>query len=335
MAAGREASTAAVDDPNRRSDIEAWLDKHGVTWEYAGEVELSKTDFDKSLRNQARVYTTLDPEVVTTYAEAINRGDQFPAIVAHRSSKTAKLVNVDGNHRWAAFKEAGRTTAPTYLITKARPQTVVMMTFEANTKHGMPTSHAERLHQAVWLMHNGATYAQASAAVNVKEGEVKRAWARQQADSRADEVGILRTTWDAISQSSKNRLLNVLTDEGFRAAVDLTFRANLGAEDVFDLVAELNKVKSSARQEAIVKQWAAAHSEQIQEAGAGIATGGRRQRTPKQAFGIALASLATLPENLDVIAEKYVGDERSETAKRAREAATRLTSIADRLEQGA
>ena len=61
------------------------------------EIPLDKTDFERSLENQARVYTKLDPEVVTTYAEAIKRGDQFPAVVAHRSSPTAKLRNVDGN----------------------------------------------------------------------------------------------------------------------------------------------------------------------------------------------------------------------------------------------
>lgn len=83
---------------------------------------------------------------------------------------------------------------------------------------------------------------------------------------------------------------------------------------MFDLVSQLNQVASSTRQDAIVKQWASTHSERIQDAGAGIATGGRRQRTPKQSLGMALSQLATLPENLDVMVEKFAEGEREDAA---------------------
>jgi hypothetical protein len=74
---------------------------------------------------------------------------------------------------------------------------------------------------------------------------------RLKADNRADEVGILRTQWDNIALSSKQRLAS--TDEGFKDAVSLTFRANLPPDVVFEVVQALNAVRSSARQQALVK----------------------------------------------------------------------------------
>lgn len=112
------------------------------------------------------------------------------------------------------------------------PPTVVMMTFSADVKHGLPTSHEERIHQAVWLIGNGTSQEAAAAAVNIKSGDIKRAWQRVKADQRADEVGVLRSQWDHIASSSKQRLANIIIDEGFKAAANLVFRANLGSEEV-------------------------------------------------------------------------------------------------------
>jgi hypothetical protein len=148
-----------------------------------------------------------------------------------------------------------------------------MMTFEANVKHGLPTSHEERLHQAVWLINNGASQDDAAAAVSIKASDLKRAWARVKSDQRADEVGILRPQWDAIALSSKGRLAAIHTDEGMKAAANLVFRANLTPDEVFTMVAQLNEVRSSARQVAMVKNFEDVYKERIQGAGAGITTG--------------------------------------------------------------
>lgn len=318
-------------DESRRNEIEDWLDAKGVGWEFVAELPMAEIDVEKGLNNQARVFTKLDTERVTTYAEGVARGDAFPGVILHRSSKN-KVSAIDGNHRIAAYARENRATIPAYVVLKVQPQTLVMMTFEANVKHGLPTTHDERLYQAAWLIQNGASEKQAAAAVNVKVGDVQKYWLKRKADNRAKEVGVSRTAWDAISQSARGRLANVSTDEGFKAASELTFKANLAANEVFDLVQRLNAVKSSSRQEALVKQFAGELGERIQEAGSGIATGGRRARTPKQIFNMALGQFAVLPENPESIAERFIGDERSEAAKRARGAADQLTAIAELLE---
>lgn len=317
-------------DPHRRQETEDWLDHHGVEWEYQPDLDIKRIDIEKSLHNQGRVYTKLDPSRVDTYAEAMQRGDKFPAIVVNRVQR--KLVAVDANHRIGAYLKLEAPTVPAYVITKGRPATVVRMTFEANVKHGMPTTHEERLHQAVWLIDNGAAQEDAAAMVNIKVQDVRRHWARVKADNRADEVGILRNQWDNISASSKQRLSTISTDEGFAAASNLVFRANLGTEEVVELVQALQPLRSSTRQVSSVKNFADMYGDRIQEAGAGMSTGSKRARTPKQAFNMVLGQMAVLPENPASIAAKFIGDERTEAAKKARTASEQLLAIADLLE---
>ena len=48
---------------------------------------IASIDIERSLQNQARMFNRLDSERVDTYAEALERGDQFPAVVLHRTLK--------------------------------------------------------------------------------------------------------------------------------------------------------------------------------------------------------------------------------------------------------
>lgn len=319
-------------DPHRRQEIEDWLDSKKVPWDYVPDVPLDTIDLEKSQQNQARVYTKLDSGRVNTYAEAIERGDVFPAVVLNRPTAKGALIAVDANHRLAAYVKAGRETIPAYVITKAAPKAVVALTFEANVKHGLPTSPEERMHQAVWLISNGASEAEAAAMVNVRQAELKRHHQRIRSDQRATEVGILRHQWEPLAQSVKGRLASIGTDEGFKAAASLAFRANLGTEEVFELVTQLNGVRSSARQVALVKNFEDQVGDRIQEQSAGNVGHGRRQSTPKQVFHMALGQLGRLPENPEAIAERFVGEERGEAAKKARNAAIQLATLADLLE---
>jgi site-specific recombinase XerD len=62
-------------------------------------VPLDSFDLDESLRNQARVFSALDEEVVETYVEAVKRGDEFPGVIAFKGpgrKATAKMLLADG-----------------------------------------------------------------------------------------------------------------------------------------------------------------------------------------------------------------------------------------------
>lgn len=323
-----------IDESNRRADIEAYLDAKGVKWRYRPNTPLSEFDSTKSLRNQARVFTQLDEAVVDRYAAAVTRGDKFPPVIAHKPNGRGKLVNIDGNHRFFGFDRANVDAIDVYEISGADPQTVTLMTFEANAKHGMPTNVDERVYQAIWLMDSGASMKQAAAAVGVSEKAIKKQWNKVQSDRRADEVGLVRTEWERLAGSVRDRLASISTDEGFKAAAQLAYRANLDAAEVFSLVSEINQSRSGRHQEAIVKGYEKVYADRISATGGGVMGGkgaGRRSHTPKQRLNLALANITALPKDVKQIAASYAEAERDEAAVRLEETATRLIDLAKAL----
>lgn len=332
----RRFAELSGDHANRRPDIEAYLDSKGVKWIYHEHVKFDDIDMERSLRNQARIHKKLDEEVVDRYLEAMSRGDVFPPLIGARAGRSdSKLVNVDGNHRAASSKKKGDAFYPYgyYEIVDADPQIIVLMTFEANTKHGLPTSEEERVHQAIWLIDNGANQKQAAAAVNVPERAIKKLWNKVVADRRADEVGILRSHWDHLSQSIRQRLVTVATDEGFRALTELTFRAKLDWDEVNRLVNELNASRSGTKQAAMVENWVNVYADRIQANLGGVGTSNSRKgATPKQRYQLALGSVLALPDDPSSLTNMFAAGERAEAARKAREAAKKFTAMAKALE---
>src|SRR3954468_6514935 len=177
----------------RRPDIEKGLTDKGFTWEYRTRVNTSDFDIEKSLRNQARLGETIDPDTVARYEAALTNGDLFPAVVASKDNR-GKLVTVDGNHRLQAHINR-KQPIDTYVIS-GNPQAIVMETFEANTRHGLPTSADERLHHALWLIDNGMTVPEAAQKLGLAKAQVQRAAGAAEGTRRADELGIVRTDWE-------------------------------------------------------------------------------------------------------------------------------------------
>lgn len=319
-------SLRPIKDKGRRPDIEAMLrDDYTVDFAYLSNVDTTEFDIDKSLHNQAR-FEPVDEATVATYQDGVERGDQFPAVLAWRPGRGAnpKLVVIDGNHRVVAHDRAG-VPLDVYEIDRAtKPQTVALMTFAFNTRHGRPTTEAERISQALYLIEGGASQADAAAAVNLGMGVLKRALAKANADKRADEVGVDRREWDSLGQSSKSRLLNIKTDEGFHDAVHLAFAARLNVDELFDLVNLLNTSQSGRKQSQLVKDQTAAYTERIQDnAGGVLATGGRRPMSDKARLAMVLGQISALPDDVNGIARSYHDAERPE----------QLTKIADAIEK--
>jgi len=319
-------------DKGRRPDIEAELtEKYHVKWSYLSQVPISGFDLDRSLHNQAR-FEPIDEKTVDLYTEAVRRGDQFPAVLAYKASARGRYVIIDGNHRLSAHIRA-ESPIDVYEVERTTdPRTIALLTFALNTRHGRPTTEAERVQQALYLVDNGASIDHASAAVNIAPRVLKKALARQQADARADEVGMPRNEWDSLGATVKARLLNIATDEGFGDAARLAFAAKMDANEVFDLVALLNATKSGTRQRAIVKHHRDMMQERIQAGGGGVlATADRRKMGPKQRIGMALSQALALPDDDNVIVQAYAAAERGDAAKRMLEASERLARIAKAL----
>ena len=316
----------------RRPDIETDLkDKYFVKWTYSHAVSTSQFNIDRSLANQAR-FQALDEATVETYREGVERGDAFPAVIAIRQGRGAnpKLVIVDGNHRLVAHDRAGAAIDVYELDPATKPQTVALMTYSFNTRHGKATSEEERVHSALFLISNGASLAEAAEVLNVPERVVRRAQAKAKADERAKEVGLDMREWGALAQASKSRLLNISTDEGFAGAAHLTFQAGLNAEEVFQLVQLLNSSgRSATRHRKLLDNEVDRYHDRIQVAGAGVLTTGsdKRRISPRARLAMGLGQVLAMPDDPDVLVKAYAEGEREDVAERLVEAGEKLMKL--------
>lgn len=316
-------------DQGRRPDLEKELsDKYHVEWSFVSGVSPSQFNVAESQHNQAR-FEPINQATVNEYTEAVKRGDAFPAVVAFRPTPRARYIIIDGNHRLSAHVAAEARLDVYEVSPKTDPRTIALMTFALNTRHGRPTSEQERLHQALYLIDNGSTIPAAAAAVNISVAALKRAVSKNNADRRADEVGLRRNEWDSLSSTVKNRLTNITTDEGFMAGAQLAFAAKLDAQEIFDLVALVNTTKSGARQASIVKNQREVYMDRIQATGGGVmSTGNRAGMGPKARVSMVIGQALALPEDDKALLAAYAVQERDDAAKRMREAGDRLHRLA-------
>ena len=320
-------------EPGRRPEIEHDLDDvYHVKWEFVPGVRPSQFNKDKSLKNQAR-FQAIDQPTVDNYTACMLRGDDFPAVLAYSPALRERLVIIGGNHRLLASIAAEKLLNVYEIDRETHPRTIALLTYADNTKHGRPTSEEERTHQAIWLVDNGASVEHAAMAVAIPTRVLRKALAKAKVDERAKTVGLRDNEWDNLSVTVKTRLGAVSTDEGFRAAAMLAFAAKLDANEVFELVPQLNATSSSKQQEALVKDLRDLHQNRIQAGGGGIlrTAGARAAQGPKTRMNMALGQLMALPDDPEAIARTYAIPERVNAAKKMREAADRLNALADLL----
>lgn len=304
--------------------LEDYLDSKGVKWEFQPRLDPGDFDVDKSLHNQARL-DPYDEKRVENYTEAMKRGDKFPPVIAH--GKPGKLVLADGNHRLQAAIRA-KKPLDTYVIV-GDPQTIVLITFESNVRHGQPTGEDERVLQALHLMDNGASVRSAAAALAIPEKLVNAASIRRNTDQRFLENNISPLIVEKMPEPTKRRLAQVSTDEGFIAAVELAHRSNMTSSEAFTFVTEINELRSSAKQVALVREREAALTDKIGASGGGVLN--RKPQGPKARLSIAMGSILNLPDDLELLRKQYIGPEADEAAKRMRATARRLNHLAKSL----
>ncbi len=327
--------TASAAPASASPQIEAMLNERGFTWELRLGVDLGEIDREKSLHNQARVGKPLDQGTVARYVAALANGDEFPAIIAAETSSTGLLLNVDGNHRWEAHREAGRATIDAYVIIGASPQAITMLTFECNTKHGLPTNENERIHQALYLVDSGVTAEDAARRLGLKSSTVRTAANLAAVNTRAVESGIQRVRWDKLPASVRHRLGQISTDEGFASMAKLTLDAGLATEDIARAVNDMNTLKSSSKQEEYVQTLRGTYADRLQTGGVrhlngGAAPVGRQRRTPPTHLGMALGQLGTLPPPTSIV-ERMTAEDRREWIKRVDAGVARLVAIREAL----
>lgn len=232
----------------RDEKLEAWIASYGAsqTLKTIAVITINQT---KSRQNQSR-FTPLVDETVGVYAAAMERGDKFPPIVVYKEEKGGYVV-IDGNHRVAAADMSGITEIEAYVLDDVNERQIQTMTFEANTKHGLPSSLEERLAHGVYLVDLGVTQVKAAQLVNVPPSQFDNALRKEQIGRRLARLGIER--WQTVPVHSRLRLGALRDDVILRAAFELVVAAHLNAEETSNLVTAINKETTTTAQLAVIE----------------------------------------------------------------------------------
>lgn len=230
--------------------IERWLEERSASFTYEADVRLDDIDRELSHRNQARVTSHLDEDTVLSYGVAIEAGDTFPPVVLYRDT-VGHLIVIDGNHRTEALRLAGKTHGDAYICEDLTVAQVRVLTFESNAKHGLPTSHAERIAQAMYLEELGVSRAEAARLLRIPE---KRIQAAQEVTHGRDRLRAFGIRANGLSDSTIRRLQHLRSDAVLKAATDLVQSVKMPYVDVNDLVTTLNRQPTEGEQMVILQR---------------------------------------------------------------------------------
>ena len=237
----------------RDERIEAWLDSHGATYTYVEDLALQAIDVKESRANQARLTEVIDDDTVLVYAEAVNQGEQMPPIVVFRKPRHKTFTIIDGNHRHQAHLLADKDHVSAYVLENPTDAQVSALTYEANTKHGKPTTLAERIIQGQWLVAEGASVAEASRMLKVPAAKLQHELGKAKSMERLAKVAPEHR--QSVDSSTVKRLHNLRSDTVFKAAVGLAAQAPMDQTDISEMVTHVNKASTEADQLNIVAQY--------------------------------------------------------------------------------
>lgn len=313
-----------TEHPSRRPEIERLLDDYMVEWEFVKDLPLSDIDEKRSFANQARVDQPIQQDLVETYVEGLKNGDIFPAIVVHRDGN--KLVNVDGNHRFAAAKKNGESNTIAAYVIKAKAETVRILMTLLNVIHGRSLSEQEKLWHAFFLIDSGTEQTKASQVLHVPLTRLRSAYALELANRRSRDCNLNRRAWSEMNQSVRTRLAQLSTDAAFKALFDLTVKASLKGDEVSRMVTELNRLRSEKEQVSFIDAEAAIIRDRVQASAGGKI---KREMSPKHSLRMHLAAIAKI--KMETIPAMVNYEEGSQIAESCLAAADALTILADKL----
>lgn len=223
--------------------VRSMLDRYEFRYELVRKVSIADIDRKKSQLNQARISHPIDEDQVLLYAEAMKNGDVFPPVVAYKSP--TGCIIMDGNHR-AEAADLADLTVDVYVVKDPTPAQIQSFTYEANTKHGMPTSLPDRLRQAIHLINKGVSAASAAKQLGLPINQLRHAIDQYQAEKRFESLGVKK--FATLSQTARRRLDSIHSDVALRAAADLVLDASLTGDDLTGLVKEVNGIRSEREQ---------------------------------------------------------------------------------------
>ncbi len=262
----------------RNPTYEQALTQQGVQWTYVEQVPLVEINASKGLKNQARLESPLEDELVEAYTLAYKAKSEFPPLVLHKPGR-GQYVPIDGNHRLEASNKAGRKWHDAYVVDVQDQMIVDRMTWVFNNLvNGKRLSREDCLQHAITFVRKyGHTCRAAAKEWGLNESGVNKAVRAVNTREKIEEVGV------RVPQSAPNDVIIRLGemvqagDAVLKAAAEAVFRSGVSAKDVDVLAASVKAARNEEAKLETVRQFA--NSELVKRRQA--ETKGGRVRVPR------------------------------------------------------
>lgn len=291
------------------------------------QLDLSLIDRKQSALNQARISTPIDDDQALLYAEAMAKGDKFPPIVVYKNGSL--YVVMDGNHRVRAADTADVATLAAYVVKDPAQAQVQAFTFEANTKHGLPTSLQDRIRQAIYLVSRQThTAVQAAHQLGLPLNQLRSALDTYNAEKRFESLKVRK--FGNLSATSRRRLDSIRSDVTLKAAAELVLDASISSDQLTGFVKEINSLRSEREQLALIER------ERERRQGLIKATAGGRMPVAQSIVTLTrVTSTINRMDPADLIKNlrAMTPEVRRDTARAASESVSRLMDVIRDIQQ--
>jgi hypothetical protein len=312
----------------RNATYEQALQKSGIGFEYLDKVPLESIDASKSLRNQARLVDTLDPELVNAYAQSDKEGFEFPPLVAWRPGK-GKWNLIDGNHRLAAKQKNNRKTVDIYAVNSTDPKVIDRITWTFNNLvNGRRLSSQEALEHAISFVRKyGITYAEAAKewGVNVTTLNARIRVEEAKEVLRKNNVRIT----PALTDDHIKTLSPLITvgEDLFCKAAEVVTTSGINTSETDEFYRDIKRATTTDTKAKIIQEYAA--SDKVAERKAETKGGKTRVRAnaPRERFCRGLKELRNVMEDFDPKAIQPTNSEWKQYREAALSIAQKLTRM--------
>lgn len=308
----------------RSEQVEVMLKKIGVKFRHRQSLSLSEIDDAESHRNQARLYgPPVDEELVIRYGTAYEAGEDLPAVVCYKPRGADHYIILDGNNRVAGARLAGLEGLPAYEVEDPSPLQISLITYEANTRHGKPTSNPERVQHALHLVGMGMKQKDAAKVVGIADNRLGRALAER---TLLERIGPRVKNLKKLPPTAQQRIASIPSDEVAARVANLAIDQKMRVDDVAELVKELRTKRSERAQMAYVAE-RSAQLDQVKSA-----TAGGLVDVPQAVKGVEKAFAALMAIDPDAVRATKVDTKiKNVLRERCQEAMRRVLEIAEAL----
>jgi len=253
--------------------IEQFLKANGIAFSYVAEIPLTKIVVDAGARSQIRLEEKpINEETVFRYAAAAEQGAKFPALVLHRSHGDNYAID-NGLHRHASYHLADVQTTDAYVcdLDESKDAKVISrLRRTINIIEGRSPSPEEALQQAVQLVREGLTAADAAKVTCLKPGRVlKQIQYEKSSDRLLEHSGLKPSEIERLGRSAIEDLGKVAHPRLAGEMAKFAYEARLNSLEIQEFSRQVRDVLTDSDREIVIKRWRTDHADRIKQTAGG------------------------------------------------------------------